>query len=494
MRRTFTVVYVFALAALILHLATSGKYGYFRDELYFIDCGQHLDWGYVDHAPMIALLVKASRVLLGDSLRALRFLPAVASYLLVLLTGLIAIELGGGAFAAALACLGVALAPILLGLSGLMTMNAFEPLFWMGCVYVLLLAINRDNPKLLVWVGVLAGLGLETKHSTIFFLAALTLAVFITKERKLLLSPWMWLAAAIAFALFLPNLLWQYAHGWPTFEDLSNVRKMHKNVELSAVQFIGQQILILNPAALLVWGAGLIWLFTTRYRVLAWAYLAILGIILALHGKNYYLAPAYPMLFAAGGVFWERFNRLRWLPLGLVAASGVALTPLTLPILPVATFLRYQHAIGVEPPKTEVAHNGILPQHFGDQFGWPEMVRTVAAVYWKLSPEDRAQTAIVAGNYGEAGALNFMGPRFGLPPAISGHQTYWLWGPGSNSGEVCILLQTSFESARQNFREVEIGPELNEPYAMSEEHFHILIGRGLKTPLKVLWPKTKFWN
>src|SRR5450755_1970283 len=290
MRRTFTVVYVFALAALILHLATSGKYGYFRDELYFIDCGQHLDWGYVDHAPMIALLVKASRVLLGDSLRALMFLPAVASYLLVLLTGLIAIELGGGAFAAALACLGVALAPILLGLSGLMTMNAFEPLFWMGCVYVLLLAINRDNPKLLVWVGVLAGLGLETKHSTIFFLAALTLAVFITKERKLLLSPWMWLAAAIAFALFLPNLLWQYAHGWPTFEDLSNVRKMHKNVELSAVQFIGQQILILNPAALLVWGAGLIWLFTTRYRVLAWAYLAILGIILALHGKNYYLA------------------------------------------------------------------------------------------------------------------------------------------------------------------------------------------------------------
>ena len=494
MRRPLLVVYLFALAALILHFATSGSYGFFRDELYFIDCGEHLDWGYVDHAPMIAVLVKTSRVLLGDSLRALRFFPAAASYLLVVLTGLIAIELGGGVFAASLACLGVMLGPIFLGMAALMTMNAFEPLFWMGCVYPLLLVIRRGQPKLLPWVGVLAGLGLETKHSMIFFVAALIVAVLLTEHRRLLLSPWMWLAAAIAITLFLPNLVWQYTHGWPTYEDLSNVRRMHKNVELSPLQFIGQQILILNPVALLVWGAGLVWLLRNRFRVLGFAYLAIFGIILAMHGKNYYLAPAYPMLFAAGGVFWERFRGWRWVPLALIAISGIALAPLTLPVLPVETLLRYQTAIGIQVPKTEVAHNGLLPQHFGDQFGWPEMVSTVAAVYWKLSPEDRAKATIVANNYGEAGAIDFLGGKFGLPKAISGHQTYWFWGPGSNSGEVCVLLQKSLEDAQENFRSVEVGPEMNQPYAMPEEHFHILIGRGLKTPLKELWPKVKFWN
>lgn len=494
MRRPLFVVYLFALAALVLHFATGGSYGFFRDELYFIDCGQHLDWGYVDHAPLIALLVKSSRVLLGDSLRALRFFPAVASYALVALTGMITIELGGGVFAVSLACLCVLLGPIFLIGGSLMTMNAFEPLFWMGCVYVLLRVVNQNNPKLLLWIGVLVGLGLENKHSMIFFVAALVGAVLLTKERRLLASPWLWLAAAIALALFLPNLIWQYAHGWPTLEDLGNVRRMHKNVELSPIEFIGQQVLILNPLALLTWGAGLFWLVRSRFRVLAFAYIAIFLIILALHGKNYYLAPAYPMLFAAGGVFWENLRGWRWIPLATAAIGGLALAPAGLPILPVETFLRYEHFIGLEPPKTEVAHNGILPQHFGDQFGWPELVSTVASVYWKLSPQDRAQTTIVAGNYGEAGALNFMGRRFHLPVAISGHQTYWYWGYGTNTGEICILLQTSLEDAKANFREVEIGPELQQPYAMREEHFHILIGRGLKTPLRELWPKAKFWN
>jgi hypothetical protein len=218
--------------------------------------------------------------------------------------------------------------------------------------------------------------------------------------------------------------------------------------------------------------------------------------MMALHGKNYYMAPAYPMLFAAGGVFWERLKarRARIGLAGALAASGIALAPMVLPVLPVDTFLRYQQALGFAPPKTETAHEGPLPQHFGDRFGWPEMAAIVANVYNGLPPDIRAKTAILAGNYGEAGAIDFFGPRYGLPKAISGHQNYYFWGPRGYTGESLILLQFSRETAGRACAQVEDGPELNHPYAMAEEHFRILICRGLKTPLPQLWPRLKHWN
>jgi 4-amino-4-deoxy-L-arabinose transferase-like glycosyltransferase len=236
-------------------------------------------------------------------------------------------------------------------------MNPFEPLFWMGCIYFLLLALNRNQPKLLIWCGVCLGLGLENKHSTIFFLAALTVGLLVTSERRLLASKWFWVAATIALLICLPNLVWQYQHHFPTWEDLANVKKIHKNVELPLFPFLLQQIMMLNPASALVWIAGLGFLLfgheANRYRALGVAYLAFLTVIFVLKGKDYYLAPIYPMLYAAGGVFWEiltgAHHGLRWMRIAMpaaVLALGMVAIPLVVPILPVEEIVPLRASTG----------------------------------------------------------------------------------------------------------------------------------------------------
>ncbi len=499
------IAVVLALVGLVIHLLTNSRYGYFRDELYFLACGDHLAWGYVDFAPMIALIAKISRVMLGDSLQAIRFLPSLAGAIKILLTGMIAIELGAKRFGTMLACLCAVVAPISLAIDGMLTMNAFEPLFWMGCVYVLIRVIKRDDPRLLIWFGVLAGLGLENKHSMLFFGFAVVCGLLLTPNRKLFAGKYMWIAAALAVAIFLPNILWQQLHHWPTLEDLANVKRMHKNVELPPLQFLGAQLLILNPVTALVWLPGLFLLLfdgkARRFRSLGIAYLIFLALMMLLKGKDYYLAPIYPMLFAAGGVFWQqlldarpRFHYLKWALPAVIIALGALVAPLVLPILPVEDFIRYQAAIGMQPPKTEVYHVGVLPQHFGDEFGWKEMVEAVSGVYHALPPAEQAKAVIYAGNYGEAGAIDFFGPKYGLPKAISAHQNYYFWGPRDSSGDVIILLQSDRAGAEENCASVTDGPALNPAYGMQEEHYTILICRGLKHSFTELWPKLKRWN
>ena len=498
------VAVYFALFKLLIHVLTSGRYGYFRDELYYIACGEHLDWGYVDHAPLVAWAVRLSRALLGDSLFALRLLPAAAGALKVLLTGLIARELGGGRFAVALSCLCVLVGGHL-ALDSFFSMNAFEPVFWTGGAYFIVLAVKRDEPRFWLWFGLLAGLGLENKHSTLFFGFGVFAGLLLTPARRFLASRWLWAGGALALALFLPNLVWEYRHDWATLELLSNVQKSGKNVVLSPLGFIAQQVLLLHPLTLPVWAAGL-WYFLfdrdgKRYRLLGVAYLVVLVEMIVLKGKNYYLLPIYPMLFAGGAVWWERLlegvRRVGWLRVAypaLLFVGGAALAPLSVPVLPVEAYLRYQRALGFEPPKTEVGHRGPLPQHFGDRFGWPEMVEAVARIYNGLPPDERGKTAIYANNYGEAGAIDFFGPRYGLPKAISPHQSYYLWGPRDYTGEQLILLQSKRADAERNCNSVEEVGAVGHPLAMAEEHYTIYICRGLKQPLRELWPRLKHWN
>ncbi len=489
-------------AAVLVHLITNGRYGYFRDELYFMASGEHLAWGYVDFPPLIAWIAHLNRALLGDSLHALRLLPAVAAGAKVFLTGLITRELGGHRFALVLACLCVLFAPVYLVIDNQFAMNTFEPLFWMGSVYVLLVTLRRDQPRLWVLFGVLMGLGLENKYSTVFFGLALFAGVVLSEARRWLGNRWIWIASAVAFALFAPNLIWQVQHHWPTLEELSNVRTMHKNVELPPLPFLGQQLLMLNPASAMVWLPGLWFLLFDpegrRYRFLGTSYLVFLGLLMALHAKDYYLAPIYPMLFAAGGVFWERRSaaRIVWVRLALpalIVLVALPLVPFVLPVLPVETLLRYQAAIGIGLPRTEVAHIGPLPQHFGDMFGWPEMVEKIAQVYRALPPKDRVRAAIFTNNYGEAGAVDFFGSRYGLPKAISGHMNYFYWGPRQYDGAVMILVQGDRKETERLCASLEDGPQVGHPYAMADEHFEILICRGLHPPLPELWPQLKHW-
>ncbi|HEV2176783.1 MAG TPA: glycosyltransferase family 39 protein [Terriglobia bacterium] len=499
------IAWALAGIAVLVQMLTNGRYGYFRDELYYLAASDHLALGYVDFAPLIAWLTHASRFVFGDSLHALRLLPALAFGAEVLLTGFITRELGGRRAATLVACVSVLVAPVILGNATRLSMNPLEPLFWMGCIYFLLRALNRQQPRLLLWCGVLLGLGLENKHSTAFFLGALVVGLLLTSDRRLLATKWFWIAALIVLVLAVPNLVWQYQHHFPTLEDLRNVRATHKNVELGPLPFIGQQIMMLNPASVIVWIAGLGFLLGDRrgkrFRALGWAYVAFLAMMIVLRAKDYYLAPIYPMLYAAGGVFWEKLPeshpRLRGLRVAvpaIVFAFGLVSAPLVLPILPPQEIVPYIQALGIKLPQTETGMSGLLPQHFADEFGWPEMVETVARLYDSLPPDERSRTAILAGNYGGAGAIDFFGPRYGLPKAISAHQNYYYWGPRQYTGQSIIMLEWTLEDARSWCGSVQEGP-VNAPYfGMGWEHYTILVCHDFKEPLAEAWPRLKTWN
>ncbi len=504
-RAEMRIAWALAAFGVLILMLVSRRYGYFRDELYYLATSDHLAFGYVDFAPLIAWLTHIWRLVFGDSLPALRLLPALAFGGEVALTGAIARQMGGRRWAVLLSCVSVLLAPVALANGDRLSMNVLEPLFWMGCVYLLLVALNKQRPAVLLWCGVLLGLGMENKHSTVFFLGALVVGLLATSERRLIATRWFWMAAGIAFLIALPNAVWQYAHHFPTLEDLRNVKAMHKNIELPPLPFLREQILMLLPINALVWIAGLGFLLFhrdgKRYRFLGVTYLAFLATMMMLKGKNYYLAPIYPMLFAAGGVFWEKLTAshrgLHWLRVALPAAvsvSGIIAAPLVLPILPPEKIVPYREALGVKIERGYAGESGRLPEHFGDEFGWPEMVATVAGVYNSLPPEERAKTAILAGNYGEAGAIDFFGRRYGLPKAISGHQNYYYWGPRQYTGESIILLEWSLKGAQHWCATVDQGPAIAPYYGMGWEYYRVLTCHGLKEPLSEAWSHFKFWN
>jgi len=492
------------MAALLVHLLTNGRYGYFRDELYYIACGRHLTFGYVDQPPLSIFILRLSELLLGNSLFAIRLVPALAGAASVALSGVIARKMGGRAWAIALACAATLSALFYLAVGNFFSMNALEPLFWMGCIYLLVCIINGGSPTLWLWFGALLGLSLENKHSTVFFAAGIFVALLLTPERRHFAEKWIWLGGLIAFVIALPNVLWEARYHWPTYELLSNIAHSNKNVALSPAEFISQQIVFMNPGTFPFWGSGLLWLFTSRngrrYRALGIAYLVTLAEFIVLHGKSYYLAPAYPMLFAAGGVAVERVfaMRFKWIKpvlLGVLLATGALFAPTVVPLLPPDRLVAYMKAIHLEPPRTETSHTAALPQLFADQFGWQEMVGSVADIYHHLRPEDEKRASIFCQNYGEAGAIDFFGPKLGLPPAISGHQNYFLWGPRDWTGEVILVLDTDDNDERELFGSVEdLGQIVSNPWAMPfEQRRHIYLCRDLKISVRELWPRAKKW-
>jgi hypothetical protein len=504
-RRRRRLIGAFAATVFLIHVATDGRYGYFRDELYSLDCAHHLDWGYVDFAPLTAWLLRLNEMLLGDSLHALRLLPAIAAAIKVALTGLIAMEFGADAFGVGLACLCVVAAPVYLVIDNQFAANTFEPVIWMGCAYLLIRAIKCDGRRLLIWFGLLAGIGIENKLSMLFFCAAIFTGVALTPARTLLRGRWAVLAMLIATLCFLPTLLWQYHRDWPTLQMLGNVRHMHKNDELTPLGFLLRQLMMLGPASALVWMPGLGLLLRSdrdpRLRTFGFAYLALLVIMMMLGAKDYYLAPIYPLLFAAGGAFWSTHllrKPARWIKFALptvLIVGGLFAAPMVLPILSPDSLIHYENLTGLNNPRSQTGQEGPLPEHFGDEFGWSEMAAAVAQVYYALPIEERARTAIFAKNYGEAGAIDFFGPPLGIPHAISGHQSYWFWGPGNYTGDVIIALQYGREELlKMGCARVDEGPVVNHPYAMVEEHFQIAVCRGLHPPLPEQWPSLKRWN
>ena len=497
------IVLYLAGAKLLFHLLTANRYGIFRDELYYLACGEHLDWGYVDHPPLVALVAWIERHLFGDLLVGVRFFPALAGAATVWLTGKVARELGGGAFAQVLAALAVIAVPIYLIMHHWLTVNAFEPLLWMACVWCIIRAINTNDPRFWIWFGIFAGLAMETKYTIAFFGFALVIALALTRERRFLAAKEFWLGAAIAVLIFLPNLIWLARHDWPFLELMHNVRHSHRDVVRGPIAFVVDQAEIMNPILLPLWLGGLIWLFFgrdgARFRVLGILYVVLLATMIALRGKNYYLSAIYPALFAAGGVAFEKITSVRWkwsraIYALLVVGSTIILAQTVAPILSPEKYLAYQKKLGFEPPKAENQRTGPLPQYFADEFGWRELAEATARVYNSLPSEERARTAIFANNFGEAGAIDFFGPRLGLPKAICNHQTYWIWGPRDYDGSIVIVLGSDGTGDREHFQSVEAAGHVEHPYSRRDEHFDIFVCRGFTGDLQQAWTKIKSYN
>ena len=488
---------------LMLHLLTNGNYGYFRDELYYMAAGERLDLGYVDFPPFVALVTAFTRFSLGDSTVALRLFPALAGALVVILAGLMARELGGGRFAQGLAALATLVAPSFLVMGTFISMDAFDQLFWVSAAYVLILILKRDRPKLWLLFGLIAGLGVLTKITMLYFGFAVFVALLLTSSRKHLLTPWPWLGGAIALVFLLPYIIWQITHGWPTLEFWADYGT--KVDPASPIEFLVEQVLTMQPLTLPLWLAGLYYYLFSRdgrtLRPLGLIYVLLFALFAIQNAKFYFLAPAYPMLFAAGALSLERLVRRRswnWLKptyAAVLLVGGIALAPMVVPILPVETLANITGAGGGAGIKQERREEGQLPQHFADRFGWENMVATVAGVYDSLPAEDRSGACVFTANYGEAGAIDFFGPEYGLPEAISGHNSYYVWGPGDCTGEVVISVGVPRGDLEAVFGEVEKEAMIRCEYCMpDEDDLPVYVCRDPRVSLQELWPQVKHYD
>jgi hypothetical protein len=480
-------------------VATAFTGSWFRDEFYYLACSRRLAWGYVDHPPLSVVILWLVRHTLGESLLALRVVSALASAAVVWLTGNIARRLGAGAFGEALAMTAAAVAPVMLAFGTFYSMNVFDILFWALAARVTIDVIDDPADRRWIALGVVLGLGLLNKASVLWLGAGLGAGLLLTPARRLLLTRGPWLAGAVAAIFLAPHVWWQVQHGWPTAEFIREASrgKMLTNTPLS---FVSDQILNMHPLTLPVWGAGLVALLLDqrlrRWRVLGIAFLAVTVILVVNRtSRSAYLTPAYPMLLAAGGVWWESHMQrpaLRVLCLVVLALGGLATLPLAVPLLPVDTYVRYSAALGMKPSTDERNELGRLPQFFADRQGWDRLVSDVARAWNQLTPEERGRAIVMTGNYGEAGAIERLG---GDMVAASGHNNYWLWGPGSRSGDPMIVLTRSRENLEKEFTSVEQAGETDcgdcMPY---ENHLPIFICRGLKQPLTAVWPRVKHFS
>ncbi len=528
-----SLILLITLLKLAVNMCFHGQYGYFRDELYYIACSDHLAWGYVDQPPLSIFILAFSRLILGNSLHAIRFLPAVAGAGVVVLTGLMVRKIGGDRFAQVLGALAAAFSPVVLGNGArYFSMNAFDLFFWAWAAYLVIVIIRDERPKLWLLFGAAAGLGMMNKYSMGFLIAGLVIGLLLTRHRKHLASKWFWLGALIACVIFLPHILWQIRNGFPSLEFMRRASE-EKNIHVPLFQFLASQTDQTGWVQSVIWLFGLGFLFFHKkhgsassvrapepaiktdgkkekrsYHYLAWMYLFILAVMLIQNAKPYYLSPVYPPLIAGGAVLIGTLlkkPKTKWfkpvLVFLLLFFSLVAM-PFAIPVLPVETFIAYSKTLGMTPKAEERSELGELPQYYADMFGWEEMVEKIAGIYEALAPEERNACVIYARNYGEAGAIDFFGKKYGLPKAVCAHNSYWYWGSGNPDAAVAIIIgnghdvQENLDDLRSpgRFDEVIHAATTQCRYCMPYENNRpIFLCRGFHFKFKDIWEEERFF-
>jgi len=478
------------LASVVLHTAVNGRYGFHRDELATLDDARHLAWGYVIYPPLVPFLGRIELSLFGTSLRGFRLFPAIAHGLVMVFAGLSARELGGKREAQVVAALAVAIGPSMFEASFL-SYTSIDFLWWTLVAYFVIRLLKSEDPKWWLAIGAAVGLGMMTKYSMAFLTLGVVGGVLLTPVRRYLRTLWPWLGAVIAVVIVTPNVLWQLQHHFVSLAFLKSIHARDIRWGRTDYFLINQLWKCTNPVALPLWAAGLWYVFGTaegkRYRMLGWMYVLPLVAFLIARGRDYYLAPAYPVLIAAGAVWGERWleslsthraGQIKSTTWHTLAWAGLCYGAICLPIAPLnSAWWRVADTV-----------NG----NFNMQIGWPDVAQKVADIRDALSPQEQAAMGILAGDDGGAGAINLYGPHYGLPRAISGMNTNWFRGYGEPPPETVIALEMDRAFIYKNFESCELAGRLSNPYGIENQtidgYADVYVCRHLRTP----WPD--FWR
>ncbi|HEU4799455.1 MAG TPA: glycosyltransferase family 39 protein [Gemmatimonadales bacterium] len=494
-----------ALAALafLLHIIVNfvTPYGFHRDEFLYLAMARHLDLWAMDFPPFIALAGLATLESLGGSLVAVRFLPAVAAAIIVLLTVLATRRLGGGTLAQLTAGLAVGLSPVFLRSGSLFQPVVFDQLWWTAALLTLLHLgrlepSDREASRGWLVLGAVLGLGLLTKFSIAFIGVGITAAVLLTPLRRQLLTPWPWLALLVALAIGSPSVVGQWRLDFPVVSQMQDLQTEQLD-RITPLGFLLGQWDNFNLMLLLAL-AGLAHILRGRDRAVGLATLVTFVLVMLLRGKPYYVAPIFPVLFAAGAVAVELLAArllststrvaLRWAPIAVILAFGVIAFPIGVPILAPEQLSAWTSAIGA----TSTTNTGeviSLPQDFADMMGWEDQVDATARAWATLTPAEQREAVILGTNYGRAGAHDHLGTALGMPPAIAPVGSYWYWGPGPLPGRVMIVIGLNQEDMETSFDSVTLAERVTGEWRVPEERdVPIWIGREPHRTLQELWP------